>query len=62
MAHIGAEVGLLQITDVTNERTVLIHKLWDTDIVGFKPIQPTPEEAITFAHYLDTVEYIDGQY
>lgn len=39
-----------------------VHSLWDLDVIGIDPIQPTPETRVAYQEYLDTVRYGIGQY
>ena len=62
IARIGAEIVPSQIGDIIEEQQEPVHKLWDLDTIGIETESPAPEDILTYNHFLDTVEYKEGQY
>ena len=62
IARIGAEMVPNQIAEILEEEQEPVHKLWDLDTIGIDASNPIPEDILTQNHFLNTVEYKDGQY
>ena len=39
-----------------------VSQLWNLDVIGVKPNATTPEEVLSYDHYVESVQYRDGQY
>ena len=52
----------VNITDLIEENDNPSHKLWELESIGIDPTAPSIEDDRAYQNYVDTVEYMDGQY
>ena len=52
----------LSTSQLIEERTTDMHKLWDLDTIGIKPNEMAHDDKLTYQKYVDTVQYDSGQY
>lgn len=51
-----------ELSDIIDEGTIAIHKLWDLDALGITPEDPKVENQITQEYFKNTVKYNDNQH
>lgn len=52
----------LAITDLIEEETTDIHKLYDLETIGIQPNEMAPDDRLTLDTYMNSVQYHNGQY
>ena len=62
VARMSTQVIPTEVTDMIEENTEPIHKLWDLDTIGIKQNEPSPEDNISYQAYLDTLKYENNKY
>lgn len=52
LARMSTHVIPTEDTDMIEENTESVHKLWDHDTIGIRPCEPSPEDNMSYQAYL----------
>ena len=62
VCRLTANISPLHVSDLIEEDTEQVHKLWELESIGINPSAPSIEDDCAYRKYVDSVKYHSGQY